>query len=67
MLTVDSKGSIFHRDREGDDKVMISSLLKTITERPTVRWINFLVFLDANGRRVNFKKYMCQHHECNFS
>lgn len=65
MLTVDSKGRLFHI--EGDEQVMTSRLLKTITQLNTVRWINYLYFNDANGRRINFKKYMCKHHKCSFS
>ena len=65
MLTVDSKGRLFHS--EGDELVMTSRLLKTITQLDTVRWINYLYFNDANGRRINFKKYMCEHHKCSFS
>lgn len=65
MLTVDSKGRLFHS--EGDELVMTSRLLKTITQYKTVRWINHLYFNDANGRRINFKKYMCKHHKCSFS
>jgi len=64
-LTVDSKGRLFHI--EGDKVVMTSRLLKTITQLKTVRWINYLYFNDANGRRINFKKYMCKYHKCSFS
>tara|TARA_Y100000996_G_C22038188_1_gene443868 strand:+ start:72 stop:395 length:324 start_codon:yes stop_codon:yes gene_type:complete len=65
-IEVDDKGQLFYKNNV-NEIVKASPYLKNITGLGTVRWLNYLYFINVSGEKIMFKQFMSESHACNFT
>jgi len=65
-ISIDIRGRLFYLNNNNEIK-SVSSLIKDIKNLQTARWLNHLYFMDGYGNEREFKKYMIQKHNLNFT
>ena len=64
-ISIDISGKLFYLNN--NNLKSVSSLIKQIKVLKTVRWLNHLYFIDGLGKEQNFKKYVSQKYNLNFT
>jgi len=65
-ISIDMNGKLFYQNNNNEKK-SVSSLIKHTKGLQTARWLNHLYFIDGYGREKEFKKFVSQNYNLNFT
>lgn len=64
-MSIEDNGKLFYQNN--NNKKSVSSLIKHTKNLQTARWLNHLYFIDGYGREQEFKKFVSQKYNLNFT
>ena len=65
-ISIDMNGKLFYQNNNNEKK-SVSSLIKHTKGLQTARWLNHLYFIDGYGKEKEFKKFVSQNYNLNFT
>ena len=65
-ISIDMNGKLFYQNNNNEKK-SVSSLIKHTKRLQTARWLNHLYFIDVYGKEKEFKKFVSQNYNLNFT
>jgi hypothetical protein len=65
-ISIDMNGKLFYQNNNNEKK-SVSSLIKHTKRLQTARWLNHLYFIDGYGTEKEFKKFVSQNYNLNFT
>ena len=65
-ISIDKNGILFYQNNNNEKK-SVSSLIKHTKGLQTARWLNHLYFIDGYGNEKEFKKFVSQNYNLNFT
>ena len=65
-ISIDMNGKLFYQNNNNEKK-SVSSLIKHTKRLQTARWLNHLYFIDGYGKEKEFKKFVSQNYNLNFT
>jgi hypothetical protein len=64
-LEIDEKGRLCCS--QGNEIISVSSLINTVKQLQTSRWLNHLYFIDGFGKKILFKNYISKKYNLKFT
>jgi hypothetical protein len=65
-ISIDDSGKLYYQNNNNEKK-SVSSLIKHTKRLQTARWLNHLYFIDGYGKEKEFKKFVSQNYNLNFT